>query len=307
MTVIRAFELNAGCGGMSEGLKRAGIQVVGAIDYNADACVSYRANHGDHIQCRDIREWAREPCDVEFDLLVADPPCQPYSNAGHGHGENDERDLLRLVVDWICEHRPSMALLSNVPGLCSSRHEDSLSSMINALRGAGYCVDFVMHNGADFGLPQRRKRPWFLCHRQGPCVAWPVPTHCNGSSLIERPWVSVGEAMRHAFGDGVCPTDLGRLRPIRWHDATDHKPGSWDGVARTLTHHDQCDGALLWPIPTAHEQVVVLNEQARLVLQGFPSTWTVVGKTKGSRDSQIGLAMPPLMAETVGLAIVSRS
>lgn len=50
---------------------------------------------------------------------------------------------------------------------------------------------------------------------------------------------------------------------------------------------------------------VVLSQTARLILQGFPESWTVCGKTKTSRDSQIGQAMPPPLAEAVARAILA--
>ena len=49
---------------------------------------------------------------------------------------------------------------------------------------------------------------------------------------------------------------------------------------------------------------IVLSEKARLILQGFPEDWIVCGKTKKSRDSQIGQAMPPPMAMHVTESIV---
>jgi site-specific DNA-cytosine methylase len=48
---------------------------------------------------------------------------------------------------------------------------------------------------------------------------------------------------------------------------------------------------------------IKLSEKAAAILQGFPEGWTFCGKTKESRWSQIGMAMPPGLAEPVARAI----
>ena len=361
------IELNAGMGGMTEGMRLGGIEVTHAIDWSADACASHRANLDTLVLQRDVRELARgnwQPGTVE--LLVADTPCQPYSSAGLGKGADDERDLLSVTIDMVERMRPRTCLISNVPGLTFARHANALGDMLTRLKSAGYCVDHCMMNGADYGLPQIRKRPWWFGHLDGPCIQWPAQTHWKPkhADLLRRSWVTIGDAFSNAFGAEVTASDLGYHATIRWKEGTSHRPGQWGKPARTLTHNPNGDGALLslptfivsrkhppssiyapsgtitarpretnllrvdrehrpvrwtdvartitskqdhaWYMQTGLSDVIVLNERARLVLQGFPPDWTIVGKTKRSRDSQIGLAMPPPMACAVARSIVSR-
>lgn len=340
LQAIRTLELNAGCGGMSEGFRRAELAVTWAVDWDADACASYSANlPGHQVLKRDIRELALGNWSTHVDLLVADTPCQPYSSAGLGLGTDDERDLLGVTVDLVVKIRPSMCLISNVPGLTYQKHANALLDMLERLGSAGYCVDFHMMNGADIGLPQIRKRPWWFGHLGGKCLSWPAQTHWRPkqADLLRPTWRTIGDAFIDEFGQNVQLDELGYHAPIRWKEATDHRPGQWSKPARTLTLNPNGDGSLLdihkYVVSKKHmpsclnapsrtitkrvseqmlvltgraRDVVVLNERARLVLQGFPADWTIVGKTKRSRDSQIGLAMPPLMAEMVGRSIVDR-
>jgi len=51
---------------------------------------------------------------------------------------------------------------------------------------------------------------------------------------------------------------------------------------------------------------IILSEFAAAILQGFPEGWTFSGKTKKTRWSQIGQAMPPALAEAVARAIVEQ-
>ena len=350
----------SGMGGVTEGMRQGGIHVTHAIDWSADACASHRANlPGTAVLQRDIRQMAKDGGNwTDVKLAIFDTPCSPYSSAGNGLGAEDERDLLTVSVDLICRMRPNTCLISNVPGLTFVKHADALGTMVDRLREAGYCVEFMMMNGADFGLPQTRKRPWWFAHLDGPCIKWPTTTHAKRLDLFRRPWVTIGDAFTHAFGPGFTAEDIGRMGSIVWKEGTDHRPGQWDQPARTLTGNPNGDGALLlvdaehspakmnapsrtilskqdhtWYLvsqkhcPSSMDapsltigqkprqeillscggrDVIVMNERARCVLQGFPPGWIVQGDTARSRDSQIGLAMPPPMARAVAKAIKDR-
>lgn len=52
---------------------------------------------------------------------------------------------------------------------------------------------------------------------------------------------------------------------------------------------------------------IKLSEKAAAILQGFPDGWRFVGATKKARWAQIGMAMPPPLAEAVGRAILRRN
>lgn len=51
---------------------------------------------------------------------------------------------------------------------------------------------------------------------------------------------------------------------------------------------------------------IVLSERAAAILQGFPEGWVFSGKTKRSRWSQLGQAMPPPMAEAVARSVIAQ-
>lgn len=51
---------------------------------------------------------------------------------------------------------------------------------------------------------------------------------------------------------------------------------------------------------------VKLSERARAILQGFPDGWVFKGKTKRSRGRQIGMAMPPPLAEAVARSVLDQ-
>jgi site-specific DNA-cytosine methylase len=93
-----------------------------SFDWDADACESYERNVGSRPIQIDVRELLRavragwRPTE-RVDLLVADPPCAPWSRTGSGLGTYDERDLVEKTVEFIRLLRPRAHLIANVPGL----------------------------------------------------------------------------------------------------------------------------------------------------------------------------------------------
>src|SRR6266436_1677847 len=82
---LTAIDLFAGCGGLTSGLTAAGFSVLAAIEKDADAAASYRANHpGVKLYECDIRDVSprrllRDTTLVggkSIDLIAGCPPCQ---------------------------------------------------------------------------------------------------------------------------------------------------------------------------------------------------------------------------------------
>jgi len=163
----KAVDLFCGAGGLSEGLRRAGYTIVGAVEIDALACAVYRANH-DSVRLweRDIRrvtgtELMRELRlrKGELDLLAACPPCQGFSAIRTRNGQRRNRDkrndLIADVLRLARSLRPKAIMLENVPGLAKNRRFFQLCSGLAAL---GFRLKWQVLDAADFGVPQRRKR-----------------------------------------------------------------------------------------------------------------------------------------------------
>lgn len=81
---ITAVDLFAGCGGMSLGFEKAGVDVVAAYD-NWDAAIDvYRANFEHPVFKRDLSDVsvAEEVSSFSPDIIIGGPPCQDFSQAG---------------------------------------------------------------------------------------------------------------------------------------------------------------------------------------------------------------------------------
>jgi len=161
---LRIFEGFAGFGGASFGLKKAGIPhaVVGYSEIDKYATQLYELNHPGVKNFGDISTI--QPKDLpDFDLFTGGFPCQPFSNAGLGLGENDERGQLIWDIVRICEKKkPKYILLENVKGFLTKRHKPTLDRLTQKLESYGYKTTYAILNSADFGNAQTRQRFWFL-------------------------------------------------------------------------------------------------------------------------------------------------
>ena len=332
---LRAVELFSCAGGMAEGFRRAGIPFAMAFDHDPDACASYAHNLGStpiQLDVHDLYRMTRAGWSPgALDLVVADPPCTPWSLAGKQRGLDDDRDCLEVTRDLILAWRPRAYLIGNVPGLDAEKNLPIVQAMLAPLAAADYCVaDFRRLNAADYGVPQKRVRPFWFGHRSGPCLTWPPPTHCDPaqlhSGLFEfagfQPWRTCRQALAvlppEEWGEPVLAT----LRRDR------HPFSRPDEPAQTITAKPRNNGGSLlqWPwdrpatrigcdermAPPGHHggtgyhsspNAIRLSEPAAAVLQGFPPTWRFCGKSKRRRWRQIGQAMPPALAAAVATSI----
>lgn len=95
------------------------------------------------------------------DIIIAGPPCQPFSSAGSRKGGKDPRNMWPHTIECIRIIRPRFALLENVPGFLSRPYG---REVFGALAEAGYDADWCVLGVDDCNGPHRRKRVWVLAY-----------------------------------------------------------------------------------------------------------------------------------------------
>ncbi len=206
--------LCCGVGGMDLGFVAAGFRVIYAADFNPAAVETYRRNLGEHAVRADLTTL--DPASIpDADVWIAGPPCQSFSLAGKRLGADDDRDMWPHVLRLLEVKRPAFAVFENVRGLLSWSGGEYVHAIDARLRGMGYAITRAVLDAADYGVPQRRHRVFFLCRLGGPAPAPPWPTHQDPARMAQRslfdvasrrPWVTV----RQALGLGGAPR-TGRL------------------------------------------------------------------------------------------------
>ena len=199
---MKSLELFVGAGGLAMGVSRAGFSPLAVVEWDRDACETIRENQRRGVD--PVRHWPLHHMDVrdfnysgishQVDLLAGGPPCQPFSLGGKHRGHRDERDMFPQVVRAVRELRPRAILVENVKGLTRQsfaryfeyiklqitypdivdrKNEGWLDHLTRLERyhtrgkrdSLHYRVVTRLLNAADYGVPQRRERVFFVGFR----------------------------------------------------------------------------------------------------------------------------------------------
>ena len=113
----------------------------------------------------DIRAFISEGYAASYkgmvDVITAGFPCQPFSVAGKGLGEDDPRNMWPATLECINLVRPQFAFLENVPGLLSSGY---FGRILGDLAESGYDARWRVLSAAEVGAPHKRDRLWILAY-----------------------------------------------------------------------------------------------------------------------------------------------
>ena len=162
---FNAIDLFSGCGGLSEGLRQAGFEVVAGVEIDKNAAKAYRLNHTDSFLFEDdIRNLKTEKVKdllrgKELHLLAGCPPCQGFSSLRRLNRKSSVRDKRNSLIEeyyrFVKELMPLTIMMENVPGIVNY---SLFIDMVKRVKRLGYNVEYKVVNVADYSVPQRRNR-----------------------------------------------------------------------------------------------------------------------------------------------------
>lgn len=177
----KVFSTFACGGGSSMGYKLAGYDVVAANDIDPKMEMVYKANHHPKKYILDdIRNVVDRNDLPEVDLLDASPPCTSFSIAGtwtkdwgvekkYKEGQKVQilDDLFFETIKLVEVMRPKVFVGENVERITQGSAMKYTKEIVKQLQALGYTVQVFVLNSADMGIPQRRRRAFFIANRLG--------------------------------------------------------------------------------------------------------------------------------------------
>ena len=166
------------------GYKLAGFDVVGCNEIDPRMAAVYKKNlNPKYIYVEDIREFvAREdypPELYQLDILDGSPPCSSFSMSGkreklwgveHKFREGQKRQVLdTLFFDFIKlakKLKPKVIVAENVPALTKGNALIYYQAILKNMTNTGYYVTTHVLDASRMGVPQKRKRLFFIALRQ---------------------------------------------------------------------------------------------------------------------------------------------
>lgn len=264
---MKVLSLFTGAGGLDIGLERAGFEIVGCVEADADCKRTLEAN----------REWQRlDPGDIHahrpsdvlsafglkqrgVTLLAGGPPCQPFSKSGQwkrgapARMRDPRARTLEAYLKVLEAALPEAMLLENVKGITATRKHvthkyEGLDVLRSALRrinkrhGTKYEPMALVLDAADYGVPQHRERVFVFAARNGHLLTAPPAirgAECalDGTALdrFATAWDAISDLDDPDFDPALNPQG-------RWADLLPSIPEG----ANYLHHTDRGDGEPLF-------------------------------------------------------------
>lgn len=311
------IELFAGAGGLALGLERAGLKNILAVEVDKYAAATLNKNRPNwNVLHDDVANIDYEG--IQADVVAGGFPCQAFSYAGKKLGFEDTRGTLFFeFARCIKEVKPKMFIGENVEGLLRHEKGKTLSVMIEVLSELGYKVQYKVLNAAFYGVPQKRKRLFIIGTLPGYNFLFPDP---ESKMTTLRSWLSnVPKSEGVSYPDwkkkimemvppGGCWVNLPEDIQKSYLGKSYHSGGGKRGMARRLSFDEPSLTLTTSPHQKQTERChpvetrpLTVREYARI--QTFPDNWKFVGSVS-SQYKQIGNAVPVLLAEQVGVAVM---
>ena len=341
MVKLRAIDFFCGGGGMTCGLRQAGVEVMGGVDLAEECESTYEANNpGTKFVGADITKLEENYFEKQFGLirnddnlvLVGCSPCQYYSIINTSRDKSlKSKDLLRDFKRFADYYNPGFILVENVPGL-ATRQDSVLPEFLAFLDRKGYHYKWDIVNMSYYGVPQSRRRFSLVASRLGE-VAMPVADtkqkllkDAIGADKGFFP-VEAGHKDDTAFMhtvSGLSEVNLKRLRKtphdggsrLAWKDDKELQLPCYVGKDHSFA---DVYGRLKWDKPSStittmfyktscgrfshpdEDRGLSLREGA--TLQTFPLDYVFKAGGIGANARLIGNAVPPEYGRRLGLLL----
>jgi len=326
--VPTAVGLFVGAGGLDLGFRQAGFRLLAASDFEPEAEATHQLNWPDvPFILEDVRKLTVDRIAEAIqgrrpDVVIGGPPCQGFSTLGSRLSADPRNDLVDAFIRIIDGLRPQAVVIENVRAIATEYNGRYRDYIISRLKDVGYHVNFSVLNAAEHGVPQLRRRAFFVAFAD-PRVhySFPEPTHGPG----RLPYETVGNAiMDLAQRDETVPNHIflnhsekviarykfikeGGMLPKASELPEEIRRQNFGSTYKRLDRNAPAltivPGNNALPVhPTLHRSLTP-REAARI--QSFPDDYIFTGDRR-RQCILVGNAVPPLLAKVVAHSVWER-
>ena len=206
---ITFIDLFSGAGGLLRGFMNQGFKPEFSLEIWEPALETHHLNYPDvpvwNCDIRTVEDKQLLPYKGKVDLIVGGPPCQGFSTIGKRLVKDPRNELVFEFIRFVKIIQPKMFLMENVRGLLSSDKGKTKDAIESEFKDIGYTVISQVLCAADYGVPQKRYRLFFMGIRNDLNIVPSFPAKlfqpCN--------YVTVGEAIMDLVGkENVFPNHV---------------------------------------------------------------------------------------------------
>lgn len=336
---IEAIDLFCGAGGLSYGLRQAGVHILAGVDIDPMCRFPFEENNAARYISKSVVDLTGDELKSMYSpgaikLIAGCAPCQPFSTLSNGRDltTDNKWKLLDEFTRIVESVEPDLVTMENVPKV---KGYAPYERFVSALLRLNYKVFARSIRCADFGIPQERRRFVLLASRLGEVhLEIPRRDSVKTVSVLEAigdlPVLGAGEVSQDDplhKARSLTPINLERIRASKpggtWNDWPEHlrspchkkNTGSsfravyarmkWEKPSPTITTQFFNFGTGRFGHP---EQDRGITPREAAILQSFPRGYKFIPKEScvhfSSLGRLIGNAVPPRLGEVIGETFV---
>ena len=284
---VKFIDLFAGIGGIRLGFEQNGMECVFSSEWDRFAVQTYHANFGE-MPHGDITKISTDEIPYH-NILAGGFPCQPFSTIGkrQGFGHETQGNLFFEILRILEDKKPSAFLLENVPGIRTIDGGRVFQLILEKLDDLGYYTTPLDLNAVDYGVPQNRKRVYFVgvLKEYGRSFNYekPQPLHCGIGQYIER------NAKGYDMSEHIVNTYLFKKQDGRPEIVDENT----DTPVKTLVSTYHKIQRLTGTFVKDGDKIRLLTENECKMIMGFPRSFEIpVSRTQMYRQMGNSVAVP---------------
>jgi len=306
MKHYKVVSMFSGIGGLDMGFEGAftykgkrykpqGFEIVAAYEKDTLSVETFKLNHKVPITEHELT--IKSPKNIpSADILIGGFPCQDFSSCGPKRGLTSDRgQLYKVMTEYMRVHKPIIVCAENVPNLARMQNGAVLDKITEDFRAEGYRVEVWDLYAPDYGIPQNRRRLFFICVRND-ITGFPMkPKTSHTENHLSIKW---------AIEDLEKITDESVPNQSQYFKASRAKKGNGQGdetsKADKPAYTVRANAKSRVQFHYSLDRRLTVRECARI--QTFPDTFKLPHSATTS-IMQIGNAVPPLLAYKVATSI----